>query len=69
MVGKHPEPQKACDVSGCEEESSRSLSMKQVSKTNLPLKSRDLKSVHLCKTHYKEFKKESKTERDLDRIY
>ena len=49
-----------CDVVGCEETSERSLSNKKVSCTPLELKEPGCRNVHLCKKHYKEWKKLSK---------
>jgi hypothetical protein len=40
-----------------------------VSETNLKLKPGDHRQVHLCKDHYREFKKQTKKSRDLDRIF
>ena len=58
-----------CDVAGCENEAERSINYKQVSKTSLSLKPGDHRSVHLCKVHYKEYKKESKQDREISAIY
>lgn len=58
-----------CDVEGCSSESERSINYKQVVDTELPLKAGGSRKVHLCKTHYREFKKQTKKSRDLDRIY
>ncbi|MDR0523242.1 MAG: hypothetical protein LBG62_02320 [Candidatus Methanoplasma sp.] len=60
---------KPCDVAGCDKDSERSISLKQVSKSDLTLKNPDAKNVRLCKAHYREFKKETKSSRDLDRVY
>ena len=49
-----------CDVVGCEESSERSLSKQKVSCTGMELKNPDCRNVHLCKKHYKEWKKLSK---------
>ncbi|MCK9322700.1 MAG: hypothetical protein RBR05_01765 [Candidatus Methanomethylophilaceae archaeon] len=66
---KHSVDIKICDVAGCDKEYERSLNIKQVAQTTLKLKSNDLRNVHLCKEHYKEFKKETKTNRELDSVY
>ncbi|HKM09482.1 MAG TPA: hypothetical protein VJX93_03210 [Candidatus Methanomethylophilaceae archaeon] len=58
-----------CDVEGCTSESERSINYKQVADTELSLKAIGSRKVHLCKTHYREFKKQTKRTRDLDRIY
>lgn len=63
------ENNKVCDVEGCGSDAERSVNVKQVSQTELRLKAGDRRQVHLCKTHYREFKKQTKKSRDLDRIY
>ena len=37
--------------------------------TSLKLKDPGVRQVHLCKEHYKAYKKESKTDRELDSYY
>ncbi len=49
-----------CDVCGCNDAADRSLNIKKVAPTSLELKNPDCRQVHLCKAHYKEWKKESK---------
>jgi hypothetical protein len=68
-LAKHNTVAQKCDVAGCENDAERSFNIKQVSRSQLTLKSNDLRSVHLCKEHYKEFKKQTKNERELDAIY
>lgn len=68
-LAKHDADSKICDVAGCDKESERSLSPKQVVKSSLSLKDGEHRSVHLCKEHYKMYKKETKTSRDLDSVY
>ncbi len=58
-----------CSVEGCSCEAERSLNMKQVARCNLNLKDPDARSVHLCREHYKQYKKETKTDRSIDSIY
>ncbi len=55
-----------CNVDGCDEDGSRSLNTVKVERTGLRVTSMGKKSV-LCKKHYKEWKKESKDDRDLER--
>lgn len=55
-----------CNVAGCENEGLRSLNSKKVVGTDLDIDTASKKAV-LCKTHYKEWKKETKGERDLER--
>jgi hypothetical protein len=68
-LAKHNTVAAKCDVAGCDNDAERSFNIKQVAKSQLTLKSNDLRSVHLCKEHYKEFKKQTKNARELDAIY
>ena len=58
-----------CYVEGCNSDAMRSFNYKQVSETDLVLKPGEYNQIHLCKEHYKDFKKQTKKTRDLDRIY
>lgn len=55
-----------CNVGGCENDGVRSINTAKIENAGLQLASSGKKSV-LCKEHYKEYKKESKDERDLER--
>jgi len=55
-----------CNVEGCDEDGTRSLNTGKVERAGLRVNSTGKKSV-LCKIHYKEWKKESKDDRDLER--
>ena len=55
-----------CNVEGCEKDGARSINTTKVENANLRVDSAGKKSV-LCKEHYKEYKKESKSDRDLER--
>ena len=55
-----------CDVDGCDEDGIRSLNTKKIEDAGLRLNSSGKKSV-LCRQHYKEWKKETKDERELER--
>ena len=55
-----------CNVEGCEKEGARSLNTTKVENAGLHVNSVGKKTV-LCKDHYKEWKKESKDDRDLER--
>ena len=55
-----------CNVEGCDQDGARSLNSLKVENAGLRVNSSGKKSI-LCKTHYKEYKKESKDERDLER--
>ena len=55
-----------CNVEGCDKEGARSLNTTKVENAGLHVRSVGKKTV-LCKDHYKEWKKESKDDRDLER--
>jgi len=55
-----------CNVSGCENPGIRSLNTKKVEDAGLSISSSGKKTA-LCKEHYKEWKKETKGDRDLER--
>ena len=69
VSAKHSTDAKVCDVVGCDKESERSISLKQIAASPLKLKDQNVRSAHICKDHYKEYKKATKTSRDLDKIY
>ena len=55
-----------CNVSGCDDIGIRSINTAKVEDAGLRVSSSGKKSV-LCKTHYKEWKKETKNDRSLER--
>ena len=55
-----------CSVDGCDAMGIRSLNALRVQSAGLRLSTSGKKAI-LCKVHYKEWKKESKGERDLER--
>ena len=55
-----------CNVDGCDEDGVRSLNTKKIEDAGLRLNSSSKKSV-LCKSHYKEWKKETRDDRELER--
>ena len=55
-----------CNVDGCDNGGARSLNTVKVEGAGIRVSSVGKKSV-LCKEHYKEWKKESKDDRDLER--
>ena len=54
-----------CTVIGCETTAVRSISMEKVESSGI--KTEGDKKAYLCDMHYKEFKKKSKTSRQVDR--
>jgi len=57
-----------CDVSGCSKEAERSVSGKKLNDSSLVLDNGNARSVHLCKDHYRTFRKETKKERKLESL-
>ena len=55
-----------CNVDGCDKDGARSLNTTKVENAGLRVSSSGKKTV-LCKEHYKEWKKETKGDRDLER--
>jgi len=55
-----------CNVDGCTNDGARSLNTTKVENAGLEVNSTGKKTV-LCKPHYKEYKKESKDDRALER--
>jgi len=54
-----------CSVVGCDKEAVRSLSNEKVSAAGLKVGT--ARRAYLCKDHYKEFKKETKKEKLLEK--
>ena len=55
-----------CNVSGCDNDGLRSLNTKKIEGAGLRV-SVNSKKAALCKDHYKEWKKETKNDRSLER--
>ena len=55
-----------CNIEGCDKTGIRSLNTKRVEGAGLRVSTMDKKTV-LCKEHYKEWKKETKDDRSLER--
>lgn len=55
-----------CDIEECESNGARSISASRVDGAGMRLKTSNKKAV-LCKEHYKEWKKETKEDRELER--
>jgi hypothetical protein len=55
-----------CSVTGCGLPSKRSISIRNLAGTNLKVSS-SAGRVNLCKDHYKQFKKETKGNREVER--
>jgi hypothetical protein len=63
----NPEEVAACAIPGCGGPAVRSLARSEVRKA-FPKLSEEGRRAPLCKTHYKEWKKATKEERELERL-
>ena len=54
----------SCSIAGCEEEAVRSISVPKAKAAGLDVEGR---RAYLCKEHYKQFKKGSRKERQIER--
>lgn len=58
----------SCDIEGCKADAERSISGRKVEKSGMKLSSDPSKSAHLCREHYREFKKKTKADRTYERL-
>ena len=66
---KADDDEKQCEVSGCNLPIKRAVSQKKFENVMPDLKfDKKGKRIHLCKDHYKEFKKVTKKERTIDHL-
>ncbi|RLI44250.1 hypothetical protein DRO61_12375 [Candidatus Bathyarchaeota archaeon] len=57
---------RTCSIKACNREAVRSLALDRVEQTGLKVDGE--KRAHLCKQHYKEFKKRTKKDRKIERL-
>lgn len=58
-----------CGVSGCGQKAARSLPTKKVKEVLPELRlAADTRRTHLCRDHYRSFRKKTKEERELERL-
>jgi thymidine kinase len=55
-----------CSVSGCSKEAMRSLSLEKVKSAGLNVGSSE-RRAYLCKEHYKEYKKKTKKDKQIEK--
>ena len=67
MAQRKEAVEKDCDVSGCSDKAARAVSAKKAKNSGLSI-SIERGNVHLCKEHYKEFRKSTKEDRKLQRL-
>ncbi|NLX47809.1 MAG: hypothetical protein GXY70_06555 [Euryarchaeota archaeon] len=58
---------KTCDIKGCGSEAERSISGKAANNADLKV-DEGLKRVHLCKEHYRDYKKASRKTREIENL-
>ena len=72
MAERHraPEEPEGCSVSGCKEQGERSVASKkyQGAMPGVALNGEVGRRVHLCRRHYREYRKATKEDRELDRL-
>ncbi len=68
-LANHDNTPETCDVVGCDKPAERSLNKKQIDRADFELKDPAARQIHLCKEHYKSYKKSTKTDRELDQVY
>jgi hypothetical protein len=56
-----------CDVVGCKAEAARSVSIKKVGEAGLKV-DKKMGNAHLCKDHYRDYRKATKKDRELERL-
>lgn len=57
-----------CSVLGCDDSADRSMSLEKAKMSQDLDFEQTKKRVYLCRTHYKEWKKSTKSERETDRM-
>lgn len=62
-------PEENCGVSGCPNQAVRSVPLEKLKEVlpGLSVKA-DFRRVHVCRDHYRQFRKKTKKERELDRL-
>ena len=70
MSVRRTEKVEECGIVNCTAEAVRSLPAKKVTEAmkDKGVKDKDAKRIHLCREHYRMFKKLTKTDRELDRL-
>lgn len=59
----------SCGVSGCPNDAVRSVAQEKLKEALPGLSVRaDFRRVHLCREHYRQFRKKTKKDRELDRL-
>lgn len=67
-VARRPEPPAGCSIEGCSNPAARSVAGKGAAKALAPLKLKDERRAHLCRDHYRQYRKATKEDRELERL-
>jgi hypothetical protein len=67
MAAKKDTGDRICEVKGCSNKAERSVSVKKMGKAGLEIESK-IGNAHICKEHYKDYKKATKEDRKLERL-
>lgn len=69
MSPRREEEPQICEISGCSEEAVRSIPKAKI-KGALPDASFDKEGrrIHICKKHYKQYRKKTKQDREIERL-
>ena len=68
LVVARQESERGCSVDGCSNPAARSVAGKRAAGALPPLKLKGDRRAHLCQDHYRQFRKATKEERDLERL-
>ncbi len=68
MARKQNDEESECDVIGCTNPALRSVAGKKFSMAVTDVKVPGSRRVHVCKEHYRSFRKKTKSDRKLERL-
>lgn len=68
MARRRTEEEKECDVRDCSKPALRSVATKEFSSAVPDAKVPDTRRVHVCKNHYRKFRKKTKKDRKMERL-
>jgi hypothetical protein len=68
MARRGDDEERECDVIGCSNPAIRSVAGKRFSKAVSDAKVPGSRRVHVCKDHYRQFRKKTKSDRKLERL-
>jgi hypothetical protein len=68
MARREEDEESECDVIGCTNPALRSVAGKKFSKAVSDVRIPNSRRVHVCKDHYRRFRKKTKEDRKLERL-